>query len=146
MVAALAITSAVSAQQSECTFTTSEESVTRTFDGIVRIVSVDGGDAINVVNRRTGEVIETIDFGGESVGVRCGLAGRENNAPRPSAPAVNTPTVSDTPTAPVRSTVRRSFRRVSQTTTSAPIPSAPARTSTSTGGGFPASAALGLPN
>ena len=95
MVAALAITSAASAQQTECTFTTNGESVTRTFDGLARIVNIEGANAVNVVNRRTGEILDTVEFGNARFGVRCGIAGR-NSSPAPvvAAPTAIAPTAS----------------------------------------------------
>ena len=141
MVAALAITSAASAQQTECTFTTDGESVVRTFDGLARIVNLPGQDAVNVVNRRTGEVLDTVEFGGDRFGVRCGRAGSAQN----TAP-VATPDVSND--APQTTNSTRRFTRITRSTSS-PAPTAtstPSSPSTSTRRGFSPSAALGLPN
>ncbi len=91
MVAALAISSVASAQQTACTFTTDGVSETRTFDGLARIVNIEGANAVNVVNRRTGEILDTVEFGNARFGVRCNIAG-SSSSPAPSVVAPSSPT------------------------------------------------------
>ncbi len=107
MVAALAISSVASAQQTACTFTTDGVSETRTFDGLARIVNIEGANAVNVVNRRTGEILDTVEFGNARFGVRCNIAGSSSSpapsvvAPTPTEPsassAINQATAESTP-------------------------------------------------
>ncbi len=107
VVAALAISSVASAQQTACTFTTDGVSETRTFDGLARIVNIEGANAVNVVNRRTGEILDTVEFGNARFGVRCNIAGSSSSpapsvvAPTPTEPsassAINQATAESTP-------------------------------------------------
>ena len=141
MVAALAITSAVSAQQTECTFTTDGESVVRTFDGFARIVNLPGQDAVNVVNRRTGEILDTVTIEGSSFGVRCRIAGRS------ARPVATTPTVTPAPDVTTPSAPNVSVVRVTEQETVPVATPAPTRNrTTSTRRGFSPTATFGLPN
>ncbi len=150
MVAALAITSAASAQQTECTFTTDGESVVRTFDGLARIVNLPGQDAVNVVNRRTGEILDTVEIEGTRFGVRCRIAGR---SARPAAPAPAPIAPAPTPevTAPAAPNVSTVSVDVSESAPGSEITT----NTTDTGGrvtvssprrGFSPTATFGLPN
>jgi len=154
MVAALAITSASYAQQSECTFTSQQDSFTRNYDGIVRVIYQDGGTSVDIVNRRTGEVLDTVDFGGDRFGAGCRLEGA---APRQSRTTLPNLTNNPEPTSTTRVTGSRRFETINvRSTGGAPVttrtsstPNDTNNTTTTTPSrrGFPASAAIsGLPN
>lgn len=118
VVAFFAISTALSAQSS-CTFTTVDSSTTRVYDGPVRVVQ--NGNSVNIVNRRTGEVLDNVAFEGNNFRARCSSI-REDAPARPTG------------------TTRPSFFSRLRTNLGS------SSTSSSSGGGFPASAALGLPS
>lgn len=137
-IAALAISSAVSAQTTECTFTSATETETRVFDGLVRVVQ--NGDGVNIVDIRSGEVLDFVEFGGDRFGARCSSGG--SSARRPSGftrRTASTSTTSTTPSAPVNNV---SSQQVTESASSTPSSG-----SSSSRRGFPASAAIsGSPN
>ncbi|MFS4482847.1 hypothetical protein ACKGJY_07500 [Hyunsoonleella sp. 2307UL5-6] len=131
--AALAISTAVNAQQSECTIRSGQDISSRTYDAIVRTVFT--GDGVNIVNRRTGEVLDFIAITENSFGVRCRPASAGSSTSENSG-STSSGTTSQTNTVRNSTSVRRTS---SSGTTSS---------NTSNNGsrrGFPASAALGLP-
>ncbi len=122
MLVFFAMSTVMSAQQSSCTITADGNSTTRVYDGITRVVF--NGDSVTILNRRTGEELDNIAIEGNRVGIRCTRLRAEGSNPE----TVRTPsTPSSTRVRPVFSGTRRTGN-------------APSR------GGFPASAALGLPN
>lgn len=132
--AALAISTAVNAQQSECTIRSGQDISSRTYDAIVRTVFT--GDGVNIVNRRTGEVLDFIAITENSFGVRCRPASAGSSTSENSGSSTSSGTTSQTNTVRNSTSVRRTS---SSGTTSS---------NTSNNGsrrGFPASAALGLP-
>ena len=154
MVAALAITSAVSAQQSECTFTSPQDSFTRNYDGFVRVVYIEGGASVNIVDRRSGEVLDNVDFNGDRFIAQCGL-----NGSVPIRRAFNIPEINTIPEGEVRRTRTRTLRRSSGTinvtstggdpviTRTATEPEVIETTTTNnTRRGFAPTATFGLPN
>lgn len=136
MIAAVAFSSAVSAQRtSVCTVTEDGNTLTLTFDGAVRTVFT--GDAVNIVNRRTGEVLDVIAITGNSFGIRCRPAGRGSNG-RGSGSSTSSRSTGTTTSS---TTVSNSSSSGSSSGSSTGNSSG----GSSSGGGFPASAALGLP-
>lgn len=73
IVAAVAFSSAVSAQQSVCQVTSESGTSLVSYDVPVRTVFT--GEGVNVVNRRTKEVIDFIPVTGNNFRVRCMPAG-----------------------------------------------------------------------
>lgn len=122
MLAFFAISTVMSAQQSSCTITSDGDSTTRVYDGLARVIF--NGDSVTIVNRRTGEVLDNIAIEGNRVGVRCTRL----------RAGVSNPTTVATPSTPSTTRVRPVFSGTRRSGGS------------SSGGGFPASAALGLPN
>lgn len=133
MIALFAMSTVMSAQQASCTITSDGESMTRVYDAIPRVIN--NGDSVTIVNRRTGEVLDNILIEGSRFNVRCSGLRRGTSA--------NQQTVSTTPTTPTTPT----SPTVSSPTVSSPtVVSTPTGSGSSTRRGFPASAALGLPN
>jgi len=154
MIAALAITSAVNAQQSECTFTSSQDSFTRNYDGFVRVVYIDGGASANIVDRRSGEILDNVDFNGDRFIAQCGVNG--SGAIRRS---FNIPELNNVPENEVRRTrttnIRRSTGSINVRSTGGdPVVTRTATepevientTTTNTRRGFAPTATFGLPN
>ncbi len=138
MVAALAISSAVNAQVTECAVSSECGTFTRGYDVIIRTVR--DGATLNILNRRTGELLDTFECEGSNLSVQCGLAGE---VAAPTAPSTDV-TPSTTRTISRRSSrIRRRVTNNSDTTTSSSTETP--SSSTSTRRGFPASAAIGLP-
>lgn len=154
MIAALAITSAVSAQQSECKFTSPQDSFTRNYDGFVRVVYIEGGASVNIVDRRSGEVLDNVDFNGDRFIAQCGLTGSV-----PIRRTFNIPDLDVTPDGEATRTSTRTVRRSSGRITVRSTGGEPVvtrtftepevienTTTTTTRGGFAPTATFGLPN
>ena len=132
-IAALAIASAVNAQVSQCSITSDCGDFTKGYDVVVRTVHNSNGTEI--LNRRTGEVLESFECDGP-IRIRCASTGNLT----PSTPSSDTPRTTSTV---VRRTARTSITR--STSSSSDSSGSTSTSSSSTRRGFPASAAIGLP-